>query len=68
MKRSTPGSHQKKFDLYQSTLHICPQTKESFGLLINGNLLVFKNHRKQAKINIVFYFFQLLCLSKPPGF
>ena len=66
MKRSTPGSHQKKFDLYQSTLHICPQTKESFGLLINGNLLVFKNQRKQAKINIVFHRFPSLSLNEAP--
>ena len=40
--------------------------KECFDLSIKANLQVFQNHRKQAKISIVFYHFPLLGLSKPP--
>ena len=65
MKRSTPVSHQKKFDLNRSTF-ICHWTKEGFDSSIDGNLQVLKNHRKQAKINVVFHLFSSLSLSEPP--
>ena len=42
--------------------YICQQTKECFDLSIKA----FQNHRKQAKIKIVFYCFPLLGLIKPP--
>ena len=37
--------------------YICQQTKECFYLSIKANLQVFQNHRKQAKINIIFIVF-----------
>ena len=43
--------------------YICPQTKESFNLLIKANLRVFENHRKQAKNDIVSHFSPLLGLK-----
>ena len=60
-----PGSHQKKFDLNGSALHLSLK-KRKFDLLINGNLRVFQNHRKQAKINVVFHCFPSLGLNEPP--
>ena len=36
------------------------RAKENFDSLIKNNLQVFQNHRKQAKINIVFHFFSSL--------
>ena len=46
----------------------CHQANKSFDSSIKANLQVYQNHRKQAKINIVFYHFPLLGLSKPPWF
>ena len=66
MKPTTPGSHQKKSTKIIGQPYICQRTKECFYLLIKANLQVFQNHRKQAKIDIVFYCFPLLGLSKPP--
>ena len=39
------------------------RTKESFDSLTNYNLRVFQNHRKQAKINVVFHHFPSLGLN-----
>ena len=39
--------------------YICQRTKKNFNSSINGNLRVFQNHRKQAKINVVFHRFPL---------
>ena len=44
--------------------YICQRTKKSFNSSINGNLRVFQDHRKQAKIN-VFHGFPPLG-NKPP--
>ena len=53
MKRSTPGSHQKNLlKLVNPTF--ATEQKESFDSSMKGNLRVFQNHRKQAKINVVF--------------
>ena len=46
--------------------YICQRTKESFNLLINGNLQVFQNRRKQGKINVVFHHFPSLGLKETP--
>ena len=35
--------------------YICHRTKEIFDSLIKGNVRVFQNHRKQAKINDIFH-------------
>ena len=56
MKRSTPGCHQNFFDSNRQP-YICQRIKERFDSSINGNLLGFQNHRKQAKINVVFHRF-----------
>ena len=42
--------------------YICQRTKESFNSSIKGNLQVFQNHAKQAKIKVVF---PLLGLNEP---
>ena len=58
MKRTTPGSHQKKSTKI-SQPYICQRIKEKLDSSLRGNLRVFQNHRtrKQAKINVVFYHF-----------
>ena len=61
-----PWSHQKNKSTKISQPYICQPTKESFNSSINGNLQVFQNHRKQAKINVVFHHFPLLGLNKTP--
>ena len=63
-KPNTPGSHQKYSNKIGQPYN-CHQTKARFESSIKANLRVFQNHRKQAKINIVFYRFPLLGLSKP---
>ena len=65
MKRTPPGSHQKNSTKIGQP-YICQQTKESFHSSIKGNLQVFQNHRKQAKINVFFYHFPSLGLNEPP--
>ena len=55
MKRSTPWSYQKKSTKIGPP-YICQRTKESFNSSIKGNLQVFQNHAKQAKIKVVFPF------------
>ena len=65
MKRTTPGSHQKKLTKIGQP-YICHRKKESFDSSIKGNLQVFQNHRKQAKIKVVFHPFPSLGLNKPP--
>ena len=44
--------------------YICQRTKESFDPLIKGNLRVFQNHTKQARINVAFLNFSSLGLNK----
>ena len=44
--------------------YICQRTNESFNSSINGNLQVFQNHSKQAKINVVFHHFLSLGLNE----
>ena len=46
--------------------YICHQTKENFESSMNGNLQVFQNHRKQAKIDVIFHCFPSLGLNQPP--
>ena len=65
MKRTTPGSHPKKLN-YIGQHNICQRKKESFDSSIKGNLQVFQNHRKQAKIKVVFHPFPSLGLNKTP--
>ena len=65
MKRTTPGSHQKNLTKIGQP-YIYQQTKESFDSSINGNLRGFQNHRKQGKINDVFYHFPSLGLNETP--
>ena len=67
MKRTTPalGVTQKNSTKIGQP-YIFKQTKETFNSSINGNLRVFQNHRKQAKINVIFHRFPPLGLSKPP--
>ena len=49
MKRTTPGSHQKKSTKI-SQPYICQRIKEKLDSSLRGNLRVFQNHRNQAKI------------------
>ena len=65
MKRATPGSHQENSTKIGQP-YICQQTEESFDSLIKGNLLVFQNHTKQAKSNVVFHHFPSLGLNETP--
>ena len=59
MKPSTPGS-QQIFVTEIGPSYICQRTKESFDSSIKANFRVFQNHRKQAKIDIIFYCFSSL--------
>ena len=63
MKRTIPGSHQKKLTKI-GQLYICQRTKESSNSSIDGNLRAFQNHRKQAKMNVVFHHFPSLGLNE----
>ena len=65
MKLTTPGSHRKNSTKIGQP-YICHRTKECFDLSIKGNLGVFPNRRKQAKINIVSHFSPSLGLKEPP--
>ena len=65
MKPITPWSH-KKNSTKIGQPYICQQTKESFNSSIKGNKEVFQNHRKQAKIAVVFHHFPLLGLNELP--
>ena len=63
MKRTTPGNNQKNLTKIGQP-NICQRTKKSFNSSINGNLRVFQDHRKQAKINVVFHHFPSLGLNE----
>ena len=70
MKCTTPGSHQKKIRLNSvNSTFASKQKKVSIHRSsLNGNLRVFQDHRKQAKINVAFHHFPLLGLNEPPRF
>ena len=67
MKRTTPWSHPKKSTKIGQP-YICHGSKENFDSSIKGNLQVFQNYTKQAKINVVFHHFPLLDVNEPPWF
>ena len=48
--------------------NIRQRRKESLDSSIKGNLRVFQNHRKQAKINVIFPCFPSLGINKQPWF
>ena len=48
------------------SLHLRPMRMEHFDSLIEGNLRVSKNYRKQAKIYVVFHRFPLLSQNELP--
>ena len=64
MKTTTPGPQKNSTKICQT--YICLLTKECFDSSIKGNLQVFQNHRKQAKIKVVFHHFPSLVLNKTP--
>ena len=69
MKRTTPGSHKKNLTkIGQPQPYICQQTKENFDSSMKSNLRIFQNHRKQAKVNVVFHHFPSLGLDEPTSF
>ena len=67
MKCTTLGVT-KKNSTKMGQPYICQQTEESLVLdsSIKGKLRVFQNHRKQAKISVVFHHFPSLGLKKLP--
>ena len=65
MMRTTHGNHQKNLTKIGQP-YIFQQTKESLDSSVKDKLRVFQNHRKQAKIKVVFHFFSIAGLNKPP--
>ena len=46
--------------------YIFHQTRESLDSSIKGNMQVFQNHKKEAKIKVAFHNFPTLGLNVPP--
>ena len=63
-----PWESPKKNSTKMGQPYICQRTKESCNSSINGNLRVFQNHKKQAKINVVFHHFPPLGQNKVQRF
>ena len=65
---SYPWVSPKKIQQKSVNPTFASEKKESLDSSIKGNLWVFQNHRKEAKIVVIFYHLPSLGLNEPPWF